>query len=250
VRKPGQVSLERALSKLGIASRTEARKWILAGRVQVNGVVRKLPGFPVTPEKAKIEIEGEGVQTTALETRAFLLYKPRGVVTTHSDEKGRPTVFALLKDLDLHLIAVGRLDWATSGLLILTNDTQFSAWLTDPKNQVLRTYLVTVRGLVTDVNLLKLQAGIEDKGETLRSESIVVRKSSAKETHLVVKLTEGKNREIRRMFLKLGHEVTALKRISYGLMELGDLKPGESREILLSELKEAFPNAVYKRSPR
>jgi 23S rRNA pseudouridine2605 synthase len=140
----------------------------------VNGVVRKLPGFPVNPDKAKFEIEGEEkISGGVLETRVFLLYKPRGVVTTHSDEKGRPTVFSLVEDLDLHLIAVGRLDWATSGLLLLTNDTQFSAWLTDPKNQIVRTYLVTVRGLVTASELTELSAGIEDHGETLRSEGIV-----------------------------------------------------------------------------
>jgi 23S rRNA pseudouridine2605 synthase len=251
LRKPGQVSLERALSKLGIASRTEARKWILAGRVRVNGVQRQSPNFPVTPERAKIEIEGEGVQTQVLQTRVFLLFKPRGVVTTHSDEKGRSTVFSLIQSLDLHLIAVGRLDWATSGLLLLTNDTQLAAWLTDPLNQVVRTYLVTVRGLVTDSELAELtsQTGISDRGEILRSESVVLRKSSSKESHLVVRLSEGKNREIRRMFLKLGHEVTALKRVNYGPIGLGILKPGEFREIPFGELKEAFPGAVYKRSP-
>jgi 23S rRNA pseudouridine2605 synthase len=216
----------------------------------VNGVVRKLPGFPVNPDKAKFEIEGEEkISGGVLETRVFLLYKPRGVVTTHSDEKGRPTVFSLVEDLDLHLIAVGRLEWATSGLLLLTNDTQFSAWLTDPKNQIVRTYLVTVRGLVTASELTELSAGIEDHGETLRSEGIVLRKGSSKESHLVVSLTEGKNREIRRMFLKFGHEVTSLKRVSYGPIELGDLKPGGYREISMNELKKAFPNAIYKRQP-
>jgi 23S rRNA pseudouridine2605 synthase len=253
MRKPGQVSLDRALSKLGIASRTEARKWILAGLVRVNGVLRKSPGFSVTPERAQIEIEGEGgLQPTVLETRVFLLYKPRGVVTTHSDEKGRPTVFSLTKDLELHLIAVGRLDWATSGLLLLTNDTQFSSWLTDPRNQIVRTYVVTVRGLVTpsELEALTLAEGIEDRGEILRSESIVLRKASSRESHLIVRLTEGKNREIRRMFLKFGHEVMALKRVSYGSIELGALRPGEYREIKPNELHCAFPEAKYKQSPQ
>ena len=141
--KPGNVPLERALSKLGIASRTVSRQWILDGKVKVNGVVRKDPLFPVFPERAKIAFEEKLVAKVA--HRTFLLHKPRGVVTTRSDEKGRATVFSLIPEPGLHLIAVGRLDWATSGLLLLTNDTRLSDWLTDPESAVCRTYLVTVR---------------------------------------------------------------------------------------------------------
>lgn len=239
--RPGNVALERALSKLGLASRTQAREWILAGRVKVNGQIRKDPSYGVNPEKAKLEIDGASVEGAA--PRTLLLHKPRGVVTTRADEKGRPTVFSLIREPGLHLVAVGRLDWATSGLLILTNDTRLSAWLTEPESGVKRVYLVSVRGEVTETAVARLRAGITDQGELLQADSVSIRKASGRESHLVVELTEGKNREIRRMFLALGHEVTRLKRVAYGGLELGELQPGEYRELSREELARAFPGA-------
>jgi 23S rRNA pseudouridine2605 synthase len=237
--KPGYVPLERALSKLGIASRTVSRQWILDGKVNVNGVLRQDPLFPVFPERAKIEIEGISVAKAA--HRTFLLHKPRGVVTTRSDEKGRRTVFSLIPEPGLHLIAVGRLDWATSGLLLLTNDTRLADGLTDPRNAVCRTYLVTVRGKMTEESLEQLRPGLVDAGEKLQPEAIILRKASGKESHLTVRLTEGKNREIRRMFAALSHEVTRLKRVAYGALELGELGAGKFRELSRGELEGAFP---------
>ncbi|MCM2324314.1 MAG: rRNA pseudouridine synthase [Oligoflexia bacterium] len=245
--KPGQVALERALSKLGIASRTRAREWILAGEVRVNGVVRKDPLFAVVPERARIEVRGE--RSVAVEPRVFAFHKPRGVVTTHSDEKGRRTVFSFLESLGLHLIAVGRLDFATTGLLLLTNDTRLAAWLTDPASGVRRVYVVTVRGQIAEPELARLRGGLRltdsssGNSEQLRAESVLLRKASGKESHLTVELTEGKNREIRRMFGALGHEVTRLKRVAYGGVELGELAPGQFRELTRGELERAFPGA-------
>ncbi len=203
---PGKVKLERALSKLGIASRTVAREWILAGKVQVNGSLQKNPEFPVNPERSIITVDGQRIQKA--HSRTFLLYKPKGTVTTRSDEKGRPTVFSLLQSLDIHLIAVGRLDWATTGLLLLTNDTRLADWLTDPSNEIKRTYLVTVRGETTEDKLDLLRSGIQEQDETLRAQDIILRKASRKESHLTVNLIEGKNREIRRMFAALGRPST------------------------------------------
>lgn len=244
-RKPGHVALERALSKLGIASRAQARAWIEAGKVRVNGRIQTRPDFSVWPEKAKIEIEGK--LAAAAEFAAILLHKPKGVVTTRSDDKGRPTVFSLLKEEKRrHLIAVGRLDWATSGLLILTNDTRLSAWLTEPANRVRRTYVVTVRGLVDDEVLRQLRAGVVDRGEKLSADKVTVRKASNRESHLVVELLEGKNREIRRLFAAVGHEVTRLKRTAYGKLELGELAPGSYRALTAQELAAAFPGAPLK----
>ncbi len=243
--KPGQVSLERALSKLGIASRTQARAMIEAGRVRVNGVLREHPGFAVNPDRARIEIDG-GSPVERAAPLTLALHKTRGTVTTRSDEKGRPTVFSLLSKSGgefPHLSAVGRLDQATTGLLILTNDTQLAAWLTDPKNGVVRTYLVSVRGEVTPEKLKTLSRGVLEKGEWLKPDDVVLRKASGKESHLVVKLSEGKNREIRRMFASLGHEVTQLKRVAYGGFELGTLKPGEYIELSQEQLRELFPGA-------
>jgi len=239
--RAGYVPLERALSKLGVASRTQAREWILTGRVRVNGIVRKSPGFGISPEKAIIELDGKRIVRALF--RNFVLHKPRGVVTTRADEKGRPTVFSLVSELDLHLIAVGRLDWATSGLLILTNDTRLADWLTDPKNKIRRTYLVSVRGEVTEKSVTLLKQGIKDGEDTLQADDLSVRKSSQKESHLIIHLTEGKNREIRRMFLALGHEVTKLKRVAYGRLELGDLPLGKFRELTADEIAAAFPGA-------
>ena len=239
--RSGQVPLERALSKLGISSRTQAREWILAGRVRVNGSIQRSPEFPVVPERTVIEIDGKRI--TRATPRTFALHKPRGTVTTRSDEKGRPTVFSLMSKLELHLIAVGRLDWATSGLLIVTNDTKLADWLTDPSHGVRRTYIVTVRGKVTEEELELLHQGLRDRNEVLRPDEVLLRKASGKESHLVVHLSEGKNREIRRMFAVLHHEVTRLKRVSYGGLELGDLPLGEYRELGAEELQQVFPGA-------
>jgi 23S rRNA pseudouridine2605 synthase len=235
----GKVPLERALSKLGIASRTEARAWIIEGKVEVNGTIRKDPCFAVVPETAKLRIEGRAVGP--MERRTLLLNKPRGAITTRRDEKGRRTVFDLLPERERSLHAVGRLDLATTGLLILTNDTSLSSWLTDPSNRVPRVYLVSVRGEVTPEESARMERGIQDEGELLRADQAEIRKSSGRESHLVVTLSGGKNREIRRLLLLCGHEVTRLKRVAYGGLELGELEPGKYREVSDEELRRAFP---------
>jgi 23S rRNA pseudouridine2605 synthase len=236
---PGFVSLERALSKLGLASRSAARGLIRAGRVAVDGRTAIDPLLAVVPESARIEIDGRPARRP--ERLTILLHKPRGVVTTRSDPQGRPTVYSCLEDLDAHVVPVGRLDAATSGLLLLTNDTRFADRVTDPRHQVPRVYVVTVRGELTDETARRLEAGIDDRGERLAARRIEVRKRSRRETHLVVELTEGKNREIRRMLAAAGHEVTRLKRISFGGLELGDLAPGQWRAVPAAELRAAFP---------
>jgi len=228
--KKGQVPLERALSKLGLASRTEARALIREGRVAVDGRPVTDPLFAVVPESAHIEIDGQ--KTELPRSLTILLHKPRGVVTTRSDPEGRPTVYACLEGLDAHVVPVGRLDAATSGLLLLTNDTRLADWVTDPRNEVPRVYLVTVKGELSDDRARRLEEGI-----------VTVRKRSKRETHLVVELTEGKNREIRRMLARVGHEVTKLKRVSFGGLELGELPPGRWREVGEEELRGALPGA-------
>ena len=240
----GRVPLERALSKLGIASRTQARALITAGKIKVNGTIRRDPTFPVTPETAVFELDGKRLERSTW--RTFLLHKPRSVVTTRSDEKGRPTVFSLIKEPGLSLHSVGRLDFATTGLLILTNDTRLSSWLTDSANRVSRVYRVTVRGNVTEEELVRACAGIRDQGELLKPVALELCKASGKESHLRIELREGKNREIRRLFLAVGHEVTRLKRVSYGGLELGDLEPGEYRELSREEIQAAFPKVALK----
>ena len=250
--KPGRVPLERALSKLGIASRTEARAWILEGRVRVAGKVVTDPLRPVIPERTQIDVDGEPAKQQELFTIA--LHKPRGLMTTRSDEKGRPTVYSLLTDIQKHLVPVGRLDYATSGLILLTNDTRFSAWITEPAHEVPKLYLVSVRGEVSEENIRQIEEGIrvdaeghaDPEGELLRAQSVKIQKSSQRESHLTVELIEGKNREIRRIFKSIGHEVIRLKRISFGGIELGDLETGKWREVTREELQKAFPGAPLK----
>jgi 23S rRNA pseudouridine2605 synthase len=173
-----------------------------------------------------------------------LLHKPRGVVTTRSDPEGRPTVYGCLEGLAAHVVPVGRLDAATTGLLLLTNDTRFADRVTDPANAVPRVYLATVRGELSDVTARRLQEeGIEDGGEILSARRVEVRKRSRRETHLVIELDEGKSREIRRMLSALGHEVTRLKRVAFGGLELGALAPGQWRMVTPEEIRAAFPEA-------
>lgn len=234
---PGKVPLERALSKLGSASRSQTREWVLAGRLKVNGRTVTDPLFLVVPETDRFTVNGRELGRQAWIT--IILNKPGAVVTTRSDEKGRRTVFDLLPPEFKDLHAVGRLDMASTGLLIMTNDTRLSAWLTDPANAVPRTYAVTVAGLVTEAELKKAAGGIMDDGELLKPALITLRKGSGRETHLIVELKEGKNREIRRLFAAVGHEVTRLKRVSFGTFKLGDLLPGEFRRLSKGETGQA-----------
>ena len=224
------VPLNRALSKLGILSRAEATDAIRAGRVRVDGRIVVDPAHLVVPERARVELDGTPQPRVAW--RTILLHKPRGVVTTRSDPDGRRTVFDVVGGEPRGLNAVGRLDLATSGLLLLTTDTRFANWITDPANGVPRVYVVTVRGEVTARDLESIGA------------PVTLRKASARESHLVVELRSGRNREVRRVFEGIGHEVTRLKRVRFGGLELGALEPGEWRDVSRDEARAAFPGAV------
>jgi 23S rRNA pseudouridine2605 synthase len=222
------VPLSRALSKLGILSRAQALLAIRAGRVSVDGVVVRNTAAPVVPERARILVDGLERRRAAWRTIVF--HKPRGVVTTRRDPEGRPTVYDVLGEAGQGLIAVGRLDLATSGLLLLTSDTRLADWITDPAHAVARVYAVTVRGRITAGQL----AGLPE---------VTLRKASGRESHLIVELYEGRNRQVRRMFDAIGREVTRLKRVKLGSLELNDLAPGQHRDILRAEISVAFPGA-------
>ena len=213
------------MSKLRLASRSEAQRLIRAGAVTVNGRAVTDPLTAVVPERDAIAVNGEAQAAPAWRTIAF--HKPRGTVTTRRDPQGRRTVFDVLGDAGDGLVAVGRLDLATSGLLLLTSDTRLADDLTDPANAVVRRYVVTVRGDVTDAQQETLERGVGG----LAASRVEIRKRSRRETHLIVELTAGRNREIRRLFAAIGREVTRLLRVAYGPIELGALQPGEWREI-------------------
>ena len=236
---PPTVALERALSKLGLASRSQARRLIMDGRVEVDGRLVRDPRARVVPERARIRLDRTDRPAAARLTVA--LHKPRGVITTRSDPDGRPTVYSLLTGLEAHVVPVGRLDLATSGLLLLTNDTRLADWLTDPASGVPRVYLVTVRGRVTDEEVARLTSGLDSRGERLAATAAVLRKASSRESHLVVTLTEGRNREVRRLVEGIGHEVTRLRRVQIGGLELGTLAPRAWRVLDDEELARAFP---------
>ncbi len=246
VRGGGRVPLNRALSKLGILSRAQASAAIRDGRVRVNGAVIRRPLALVDPDHIRIAVDERERSRAAW--RTILFHKPRGVLTTRHDPQGRPTIYDVLGDDGRGLIAVGRLDQATSGLLLLTSDTRLAARLTDPVSAIPRVYVVTIRGRVSADELRALMDGVDDRGDRLRAESVTLRKASGRESHLIVELREGKNREVRRLFETIGHQVTRLRRVRLGGLELGSLAPGAWRELTHEEIRAAFPS-IGGRSP-
>jgi 23S rRNA pseudouridine2605 synthase len=197
--------------------------------VSVDGHIETDPALLVVPERTPLAVDGRPAAEAVW--RTILFYKPRGVVTTRSDPQGRTTVYDVLGETGRGLVAVGRLDFATSGLLLLTTDTQLAHWITDPANAVARLYAVTVRGRVGNTDMADLTG------------RVTLRKSSARESHLLVELREGRNRQVRRMFEAIGHEVTALKRLTFGGLDLGRLAPGGHRTLTPREIVHAFPGA-------
>jgi 23S rRNA pseudouridine2605 synthase len=246
------VPLARALSKLGFASRQDARALIRDGRVRVDGRVVIDPMRPVVPERIAVAIDGVARARDA--RRILVFHKPRGVLTTRRDPAGRPTIFDVLGEAGAGLNAVGRLDRASTGLLILTNDTRLAHALTDPDRAVPRRYVVTVRGRVPPGTAAAMAAGVDVRDAAGRVErltaAVTIRKASSRETHLLVDLTEGRNREIRRLFEAAGHEVTRLHRVAFGPFALGDLAPGAWRAARASEeLAAELPEPALRRPP-
>lgn len=236
-----RVHLNRALSKRGVLSRSQATRAILDGQVSVNGRIVRDPAAAVNLESARIEVAGQAAAQG--EWRTILVHKPRGVVTTSRDPEGRPTIYDAVGEAAQGLVPVGRLDLATSGLLLLTTDTKLADWITDPVNRIARVYIVTVRGRVTPEDCQRLENGLSDGRDVLQAASVQLRKVSARESHLTVELREGKNREVRRLFDAIGHEVLRLKRVKFGALELGHIAPGGWRQVSTAEIRTAFPSA-------
>jgi len=225
-----KVGLARALSKLGYCSRSRAAELIAAGRVKWNGAVRRDPEAPVHIGKDRIEIDGQPLARTS---KIYLaLNKPRGVVTTASDEKGRETVYAHLP-ADLPWLApVGRLDKASEGLLLLTNDSEWAARITAPESHLDKTYHVQISAIADEALLQALRNGIRaSDGEFLRVKNVRVLRQGERYSWLEIVLDEGKNRHIRRMLEALKIEVLRLVRIAIGPLTLGDLPKGAARAL-------------------
>lgn len=228
-----RVGLARALSKLGFCSRSEGAKLIRAGRVRLNGAPRTDPETPVRLEQDRIEVDGNAV---GAETRIYLmLNKPRGVVTTASDEKGRDTVYSLLGKNFPWVGPVGRLDQASEGLLLLTNDSEWAARVATPASHLDKTYHVQVGTRSGEILANQLVGGVVVSGELLRAKRARVLRSGEKNTWLEVVLDEGKNRQIRRMMEHFGIEVLRLVRVAIGPVILGQLAKGASRTLTAAE---------------
>jgi 23S rRNA pseudouridine2605 synthase len=241
-RKPGKstnkakktVGLARALSKLGHCSRSQAFALIRAGKVRLNGARPRDPETPVRMGVDRIEIEGAEVR--AAEKIYLMMNKPRGLVTTVADEKGRETVYSLLPK-DLAWIApVGRLDKASEGLLLFTNDSEWAARITDPASHLDKTYHVQIDRVADEELLNRLRRGVSvGDGERLGAKSVRILRSGGKTSWLEIVLDDGKNRQIRRMLEANGVAVLRLVRVAIGVVELGTLAKGEQRVLTLEE---------------
>ena len=239
-RPSGRVSLARALSKLGVCSRAQAREWVEAGRVAVNGRCVTDPERRVDPDCDRLTVDGTPVSRA--ESIYIMMHKPKDVVTTRSDERGRRTIYDVLAAADPRgaapawVFPVGRLDRDSSGLLLLTNDTRWGARIAAPDSHVPKVYHVRVTPPIVPEDLARLAAGVPlADGPTAPVEVVVVRRS-ARGTWLELTLTEGRNRQIRRMCARLGYRVETLVRIRIGGVALGELKPGEVRRLTEREV--------------
>lgn len=228
--------LAKYMARSGVCSRRGAEELIKQKRVTVNGEIIDSPAFNVDGSE-KILLDGEALPQVE-ETRLWVYYKPVGLVTTHKDEKNRPTVFDNLPENLPRVISVGRLDLNSEGLLLLTNNGELSRKLELPSNGWARRYKVRVHGIVDEKKLADLKNGITVEGVQYGAIKVEVVTIKGTNAWLMVTLTEGKNREIRKVMKALGLEVNRLIRLSYGPFQLGGLKPGEAKEIPQKVLKE------------
>lgn len=232
------VRLQKILSSAGVASRRASEHLISEGRVTVNGTVVRELGSKADPAADDIRVDGRRIRTQVTH-RYLLLYKPRGYVTTRSDPEGRPTVIDLLGHKAGYIYPVGRLDYDSEGLLLMTTDGDLAERLMHPRHEVERVYEAIVAGRPDDAALEKLRRGIFiDGGRTAPAEvrrgSTV--KSGSVTTKLTISLREGRNRQVRKMCQAIGHPVRSLTRVRMGQLTLGRLRPGEWRELAASEV--------------
>jgi 23S rRNA pseudouridine2605 synthase len=229
--------LARALSKLGYCSRSQASELIRAGRVRLNAGVRRDPEAPVHLEKDRILVDGAAIDEP--QKIYLMMNKPRGLVTTASDEKGRETVYSVLQktgEVLPWLAPVGRLDKASEGLLLLTNDSELGARIAAPETHLPKTYHVQIKAAVDDAFALQLVRGVKDAdGQLLRATQARLLRSGEKNCWLEIILDEGKNRQIRRMLAAVGVEVLRLVRVAIGPLQLGKLAKGSYRALTAEE---------------
>jgi 23S rRNA pseudouridine2605 synthase len=239
-----RVGLARALSKLGFCSRSQAWGVIQAGRVRVNGAVRRDPEWRVDPRRDRLAVDEQAVQTAA---KVYLmLNKPRGLVTTAADEQGRETVYSCLDGKGLPFVTpVGRLDKASEGLLLFSNDTAWAAGITAPESRLEKTYHVQVDCVADETLARRMLEGVTSEGEFLAAKRVSLLRQGTRNSWLAVVLDEGKNRHLRRLLAALEVSVLRLVRVAVGPLVLGDLAKGEVRRLTPEEVR-----LTYGASPR
>ena len=231
-------TLERVFSKSGAGSRTDARSWIRAGRVRVNGQIIQNPDYWVDLARDRVTLDGKPLKSA--EKVYILLYKPKGYVTSYRDPLGRNTVYDLLTDAGGWLSPVGRLDLDTSGLLLMTNDNQFAEAVTNPDHKVPKTYLIKASTLLTDGQMERLRTGVE-LSDGLTRPAIVERvRDGARYTFLEMRITEGRNRQVRRMLEAVDSKVLKLVRTAIGSIRIGDLPIGKWRKLAPNEVAQLY----------
>ncbi|EAG6100115.1 rRNA pseudouridine synthase [Listeria monocytogenes] len=236
--------LQKVIANAGITSRRKAEKLIQEGKVTVNGKVVTELGVKVSGTE---RIEVEGIQLTKEEYRYFLFYKPRGTVSAVTDDKGRTTVADYFADIPERLYPVGRLDYDTSGLLLMTNDGDFANLLMHPKNEVSKTYIARIKGIPEREVIRQLERGVVIDGRKTAPAKVKVRSSDKAKDKAIVEITihEGRNRQVRKMFEAVGFEVQKLSREEYSFLNLRGLNAGERRELSHHEVKQLKTEARF-----
>jgi 23S rRNA pseudouridine2605 synthase len=235
MKSKSDMTLDRALSRFGLTSRSLACEAILSGHVKINGRVVRDPGVWVNPQKDAIHFNGNRLRQSR---RVYLLfYKPKGVITSHGDPEGRKTIYDCLGENSPWVSPVGRLDKDTSGLILLTNDTDFANYVMDPASQIPKTYIVKANTLVSDDQVARMAEGLQLKrGDWARPQNVRRIEDRGKYSWLEIVLTEGKNREVRRLMEAAGFKTLKLVRTRIGPCSLEGLQPGKWRDLARSEL--------------
>jgi 23S rRNA pseudouridine2605 synthase len=222
-------------SKSGAGSRTDARSWIGAGRVRVNGRVVENPDQWVDLDRDRVTLDGKPLRSAG--KLYLLLYKPKGYLTTYRDPEGRPTVYDLISDVGAWLSPVGRLDLDTSGLLLMTNDTDLAERITNPDHKIPKTYQVKAATRLSDDQIEQLRYGVQLSDGPTRPAQVQRLRDTAKFTFLEISITEGRNRQVRRMLEAVDSKVLKLVRTSIGPLCIGDLPIGKWRMLTAEEVK-------------
>ncbi len=231
--------LQKFLAEAGVASRRKAEELIAAGRVKVNGVVIKEQGVKIDPRKDKVEFDGKALSQKAEKKVYLMLHKPEGYVTTSKEQFGRPAVLDLIHGVPERIFPVGRLDYDTSGLLLLTNDGDLTYRLTHPKHDVDKTYIAKLYGVPDDGDLQKFRRGVVIDGRKTSPAKIQIisREKDLRFCTVEIQIHEGRNRQVRKMCDAIHHPVAQLKRIATGELKLGDLPKGKYRFLTEQEIK-------------